>query len=193
LTPGQIAYLDAHDEFVVTSTDGPRPGAVIMSTPPAVVTLSEFLEVQSDLDVLINDGAALDTRLSAVESVVDPDGIAVPGGLHVTGDNTNKVGYLGYFSNVGAGMETYRGDHATRAGEFRFIFGGDTDSGSVKIIHSNDAQTYPEIMNIGPAGVATAYDVEVTDSAKGVVLKSPDGTRYRVTVANGGTLTVAAA
>ena len=37
-----------------------------------------------------------------------------------------------------------------------------------------------------------ARDIEVQDSSKGVVLKSPDGTRYRVTVANGGALTVAA-
>jgi hypothetical protein len=36
-------------------------------------------------------------------------------------------------------------------------------------------------------------DVEITDNTKGVILKSPDGTRYRITVANGGTLTVAVA
>jgi hypothetical protein len=35
-------------------------------------------------------------------------------------------------------------------------------------------------------------DVEVSQIASGIILKSPDGTRYRVTVANGGTLTVAA-
>lgn len=38
----------------------------------------------------------------------------------------------------------------------------------------------------------TGGDAEVTDSASGVILKSPDGTRYRITVANGGTLTVTA-
>jgi hypothetical protein len=35
-------------------------------------------------------------------------------------------------------------------------------------------------------------DIEVDDSASGLILKSPDGTRYRITVANGGTLTVTA-
>ena len=35
-------------------------------------------------------------------------------------------------------------------------------------------------------------DIEVDDSASGLILRSPDGTRYRVTVANGGTLSVAA-
>jgi hypothetical protein len=38
----------------------------------------------------------------------------------------------------------------------------------------------------------SAGDVEVDTITKGVILKSPDGTRYRVTVANGGTLSVAA-
>jgi len=32
-------------------------------------------------------------------------------------------------------------------------------------------------------------DVEVTLNTKGIILKSPDGTRYRITVANGGSLT----
>lgn len=36
-------------------------------------------------------------------------------------------------------------------------------------------------------------DVEITHTTKGIVLKSPDGTRYRVTVANGGSLVVTAA
>lgn len=33
-------------------------------------------------------------------------------------------------------------------------------------------------------------DIEITDTTKGIILKSPDGTRYRITVANGGTLNV---
>jgi hypothetical protein len=34
----------------------------------------------------------------------------------------------------------------------------------------------------------TGGDIEVTDSASGIILKSPDGTRYRITVTNGGAL-----
>ncbi len=33
-------------------------------------------------------------------------------------------------------------------------------------------------------------DVEVDDTGRGLILRSPDGTRYQVTVANGGTLSV---
>ena len=35
-------------------------------------------------------------------------------------------------------------------------------------------------------------DIEFQNPVDGVILKSPDGTSYRVTVANGGTLTVTA-
>ena len=35
-------------------------------------------------------------------------------------------------------------------------------------------------------------NVEVTTSSQGIILKSPDGTRYKITIANGGTLTVTA-
>lgn len=28
-------------------------------------------------------------------------------------------------------------------------------------------------------------DIEITDTTKGIILKSPDGTRYRITVAKG--------
>jgi hypothetical protein len=46
--------------------------------------------------------------------------------------------------------------------------------------------------NINVQGKATAEELESTTSNKGLILKSPDGTRYRVTVANGGTLSVSA-
>ncbi len=78
---------------------------------------------------------------------------------------------------------------------------------------SNQSGTYNNIMaywdpsnnfifNTGNVGIGTTSpgsklevqggDIEVDDSASGLILKSPDGTRYRITVANGGTLTVTA-
>ncbi len=43
------------------------------------------------------------------------------------------------------------------------------------------------------AGTVTAgSDIEITDSTKGYIAKSPDGTRYRITVANGGALVTTA-
>lgn len=57
-----------------------------------------------------------------------------------------------------------------------------------------------QLRGTGNAGIAVsstgkatfASDIEFSDTASGVILKSPDGTLYRVTVANGGTLAIAA-
>ena len=64
------------------------------------------------------------------------------------------------------------------------------------------ATTRVKINSSGNVGIGTTSpvsklevdggDIEVDDSASGLILRSPDGTRYRITVANGGTLTVAA-
>lgn len=44
---------------------------------------------------------------------------------------------------------------------------------------------------LGVAGnIHTGGDVEIADIGEGVIIKSPDGTRYRLTVANGGTLVI---
>ena len=48
------------------------------------------------------------------------------------------------------------------------------------------------VLTVDTLGAQSIGDVEVSTIAKGLILKSPDGTRYRVTVANGGTLSVAA-
>ena len=60
--------------------------------------------------------------------------------------------------------------------------------GTARAIHSLAA--LPSLFS-GTVEVAGG-DLEASTVAKGLVLKSPDGTRYRVTVANGGTLSVSA-
>jgi len=50
------------------------------------------------------------------------------------------------------------------------------------------------IGNVTPASKLTVDggDIEIDDSASGLILRSPDGTRYRVTVANGGAISASA-
>ena len=61
-------------------------------------------------------------------------------------------------------------------------------SGQLKMLSSGDSN----IATFTSTGSTYPSDIETTSSSKGLILKSPDGTRYRVTVANGGTLSVSA-
>jgi len=45
----------------------------------------------------------------------------------------------------------------------------------------------------GVVTISATGDVEITDTTKGPIIKSPDGTRYRIKVANGGALSTVAA
>lgn len=84
------------------------------------------------------------------------------------------------------------------------IQGGDPLEGATSILSINDFSNnaVAVVDNNGNVGIGTASptskltiangDAEVLGSANGVILESPDNTRYRVTVANGGTLTVTA-
>ena len=61
-------------------------------------------------------------------------------------------------------------------------------AGTARAIHS--LAQLPSLFS-GTVEVAGG-DIETSTSTNGLILKSPDGTRYRVTVANGGALTVSA-
>lgn len=65
----------------------------------------------------------------------------------------------------------------------------------------NESESLVTVLHNGNVGIGTLSpvskltvdgDIEILDNANGLILVSPDATRYRVTVANGGTLTVTA-
>jgi hypothetical protein len=76
--------------------------------------------------------------------------------------------------------------HLYPNGDMSIISSGElminTTGGNVAI----GSNTAPSKLTVGDG------DVEVIGDTNGLILESPDGTRYRVTVANGGTLTVTA-
>jgi prepilin-type N-terminal cleavage/methylation domain-containing protein len=63
--------------------------------------------------------------------------------------------------------------------------------GAVNIIGKLGVGTQPSDISGLASGIKVNGDVSFMDSAKGIILKAPDATCYRVTVANGGTLTTA--
>jgi hypothetical protein len=88
------------------------------------------------------------------------------------------------------------------------IYGGGTSNSMILYTHGTIGPTgmisfrgpdEAEVFRVGTAGVNGPYtytpvhaehtkDIEITDTARGVILKGPDGTRYRIKVANGGAL-----
>jgi len=69
------------------------------------------------------------------------------------------------------------------------------DTNAVQVLYVN---TVDQQVNIGSSyppfdsKLNVEGDAEIIGSANGVILESPDGTRYRITVQNGGTLSVSA-
>jgi hypothetical protein len=70
--------------------------------------------------------------------------------------------------------------------------------GDAYILDTHNALTTSNLLNLKNQGTSKVFvnsdgEVELTTVSKGIILKSADGTRYRATMANGGTWTIAAA
>jgi hypothetical protein len=108
--------------------------------------------------------------------------------LTVEGNTTSQ--YVANFRNTGT---TGRGlivrtDSDAVGGDILSLFSGS----SYKFWFSRDGRLGLGSANPQSKIEVNGGDVEVKGSTNGIILESPDGTRYRVTVANGGTLSVAA-
>jgi hypothetical protein len=97
--------------------------------------------------------------------------------------------YLGADTKALANNQTNQiviGHNATGLGSNTAVLGNDS-------IETTALKGNVGIGTTSPASklTVTGGDVEVTDSASGIILKSPDGTRYRVTVSDLGVLSAA--
>ncbi len=116
-----------------------------------------------------------------------------PGGLTAnattTGLRQTNIGY-----ETGQSSATQRND-GTALG-YRALFGAN----DATAIGSGAQALHTSSVALGKGAVTTAdnqvmigsRDIEITDITKGVIQRSPDGTRYRISVANGGALTAVA-
>jgi len=70
--------------------------------------------------------------------------------------------------------------------------------GTAYIFDTHNSLTTSNLLSLRNQGTEKVFvnsdgELELTTVSKGIILKSPDGTRYRLTVANGGILTITAA
>lgn len=116
------------------------------------------------------------------------------GGTNASGVGSVFVGKSTTSNGIGSVNEIVIGTDAISAGSNTAVLGNDN-------IVSTRLKGNVIVAN-GSVGIGTTSpgsklevdsgDIEIGGAGGGLILKSPDGTRYRITVANGGTLTVAA-
>ena len=147
-----------------------------------------------------------DIKIADLAAYTDPVSTDVLPIVDVGSDITKKVRIADLLENAGTGT----------AAAPSFSFDGDNDTGIYQpgadqvAISTNGTQrlaidisgnlklggTIPSAPNItlNADGSATfAGDITCTDNSKGLILKSPDGTSFRLSVANDGTLSASAA
>ena len=181
-------------------------------TDKKISALTDLGGAPASTDVLpIVDSSANQTKKVSVESLftnqdvtgtltADKVGIGTTSPSSYDSNADNLV--IGGESAVGL---TLASSATTGRGSIYFADGTSGDQkyrGTVNYFHNGDYLTITtaatERMRIdssGNVGIGTsspAAKLEIGGAGEGIILASPDGTRYEITVANGGTLTVTA-
>jgi len=176
-TNGAINITNIISPLPIYPTNNPNwtVKATTWDTGPG--TLNTKIQVAGSLSKLLSTNAgAVTLTLSNSASASNLDNANVHIGLDGTCTfalqgvplNINAAGNFDRLSIGDGGEQALSGD-----GSFSLASGGFT---------SDTAG------NLTGRSFTTPNDIEVTDTAKGIILKSPDGTRYRIKVSNAGTL-----
>ena len=129
---------------------------------------------------------------------------------NVTGLGNVSIGYTAglnstdsdYTVNLGANAGNLNADGSNRiAGNYNTYIGTNTRGSINNTTNENvfgngavgEGTNTVRLGNTAVTEVVTSGDVETDTIGKGFILKSPDGTRYRITVANGGALSATTA
>lgn len=158
---------------------------------------------------------------SAVTTGANNTGVGYGAGRLTNGSGNTALGTAAMYDSTAGDLNVAVGLHAGRQvnGTMNVFVGADAQNGpaspsaSIAVgygttVSANNAVAlgataraeHAGSVALGQGSVTTAAqqvmagprDIEITDASKGIVLKSPNGTRFRLTVADDGTLTTTA-
>lgn len=183
---GQLAALEV---FVGQNSDtdsSPQYSGTYVTNGFSLETAIHQLDARLVLESGINN--LISSQLGALQTFV---------GQNNTTDSTPA--YSGVYATNGSSLEsaihsldvqlqTVTNAEVTSFFELDEITGGDTFNGSIKV--TQNLTTSGTLFT--QSGIQSYQDIEVIHAGSGIVLASPNGTRYRLTVTNSGILNIAA-
>lgn len=175
-----------------------------------IITCREYITINSATPATLTD-----PTLQATNSVTGYTQISIQNKNTGTGASADLIAYpdnvsssdLTGFSDIGVTSSTFS-DAAyavTGPNEGYFFVSAPTGAGaSGNMVLATDStgslnniifftggfnNVANERFRIKSTGAITSFDMEITDTAKGLIIKSPDATRWRIGITNGGELT----
>lgn len=153
------------------------------------------------LQIFNNGSTNLSVRSNTGTSFITFEGRGAQMYLSAQNADPGTVSQM-FFYTSGSGQ----GDGSS-LGFINFAQGNNDSFGSIRTylkgVNKSEVRIYSQIVGVGTTPdisfisgslidvnrkIETDQDIEITDSSKGIILKSPGGTRYRVTVDNSGNL-----
>ena len=168
------------------------------ATPPGTATNLGYTAASSTITSSTGTGVALPNFTSTNPGLVPYSGGGTQKFLRADG-SWITVGSRQTFVGTSAPSSPNAGDQWFDTDEGRtYIYYSDTDSS--QWVEGNPSwnggipvgSVTPSYLSTGGPNWDTSGNLELTAASTGVILKSPNGTRYKVTVTNAGSLTTAA-
>ena len=117
---------------------------------------------------------------------------ALSGGHLTTPTSTTNIGHSAAYTNTGGSDRTTGNNCVFVGANTKGSANGTTNENVFGYGAEGAGSNTVRLGNTSVTSVTTSGDVETDSIGKGFILKSPDGTRYRITVANGGGLSASA-
>jgi len=166
-------------------------GLKLNVTDTASAAGSNLVDIQSNgtSDVVIDSSGRVGINTTSPSAPLSVQASSTAEGIKILGRAADDIGDFAFLENDGT---TEIGRIQARTTELSFRA---RQSGQSILFITGGIAERARIDSSGNLGIATSTPddkLEIGGAGAGIILASPDGTRYRLTVANGGTLSIAA-